>query len=157
LIKALFDGHVLDFLADDSEALRVVLDALDDGRLALVYTHVLQDELNAMPAEKAEKWARLEALRSRLAGQHVTTAFMAPGISKIGQARLASWDDMEIIQRLIVGNPKHMEDALLAMTARAENATLITCDRSFRNRAISEGIEAQSPVALIRRLHAGRE
>lgn len=151
-VRALLDGHVLDLLADDAGALRVVTRALEEGHLELVQTYLLTDELDAMP-DRA-KWARLRELRARLRGDDVATAGFVLGVSRLDAAQLMGGDDVKQYDRLTGGNVKHAEDALLALTARDKHAVLVTCDKRLTNRARGLGVNVCNPADFVQQLQA---
>lgn len=62
-ILALYDRNVLSWLDERPAELAVVFQALDEGRVRFIYTHILDDELH--PPDP-EEMARLTALRERL-------------------------------------------------------------------------------------------
>jgi hypothetical protein len=70
-ILALYDRKVLSWLDERPAELAVVLQALDEGRVRFIYTHILDDELH--PPDP-EEMARLTALRERLGGDYVPAA-----------------------------------------------------------------------------------
>jgi hypothetical protein len=69
-ILALLDRDALGWLDEHRDALEVIRQARDEGRLRFVHTHILADELKP-PAADVE---RLNALRQELKDGSVTTA-----------------------------------------------------------------------------------
>jgi predicted nucleic acid-binding protein len=149
-ILALFDGNVLDWLHARPDALRTVREAIAGGRLRLVSTHVLEDELTAIA--DPERLAILEALEHEFAGERVPTRGFVFDISRLDQAALFSESDADLFHTLNVRNPKHAEDALLALTADREGAVLVTCDDRFTKRAQRQAITVLHPSDLLQRL-----
>lgn len=155
-MHALLDVHVLDYILDEGqEALGAVLRACDAGRVTLYPTHLLRDELDAMPLDRGERWARLEALRARLPwAEPVPTAGFVLGTSRLDGAALLSWSDVETLDGLIGPNPENVEDALLAMTALRDGLTLVTNDRRATNRATAAGVAVMTPREFVRACYA---
>jgi predicted nucleic acid-binding protein len=69
------------------------------------------------------------------------------GVSRLGLARFGEPHELDAIDS---AGRNHRKDALLAVTARHENAVLVTDDRRLRNFASREGIEVWSSVRFIR-------
>jgi rRNA-processing protein FCF1 len=152
LVKVLLDGNVIDFLADDLEARKIVEDALARGRLTLIQTHILRDELNQIP--NAKKRARLKPIRALLGGESVPTVGFVLGFSRLGAAALADDETNETLGALMGDNPRQVADSLLITTAKANEAILVTNDRQARRRARRQGVDALSPEAWMSALAA---
>ncbi len=110
--------------------------ACNDGTIELLMTHIQQDQLLAIPND---------SLRSRV----LTIPFViAPtygvvlGTSKNGLAR---WGEAEKIEAIRSPSGGHTEDALLAVTAQYDGATLVTNDKRLRNFAKRADIPVWSP------------
>jgi predicted nucleic acid-binding protein len=154
-LNALLDGHVLDFLlVEGTEAIGTVLKACESGQVTLHSTHILADELNAMPLDKGERWAQLEALRARLTwAEPVPTAGFIVETSRLNEATLLPWSDVETLQELMGNDPRNAEDALLAMTALRDGLTLVTADKAATKRARAAGVVVLDPLAFVRACH----
>ena len=148
VISALIDVHVLDYLDEHPAAGPDILTALNAGTLELVGTHILRDEVNAMKSRQPEKWGRLSAIIDALDFDEVTTAGSVPNVSRLDQADLVSDDDADLYRTVTVGNPKHAKDALLALTARRDNALLVTTDKGLIGRATRQDLPVANPPAL---------
>jgi predicted nucleic acid-binding protein len=149
VISALIDVHVLDYLDEHPAARADILTALNAGTLGLVGTHILRDEANAMKSKQPEKWRRLSAIIDALDFDEVTTAgFVLDDVSRFDQADLISDDDADLYRTVTVGNPKHAKDALLALTARRDNALLVTTDKGLIGRATRQDLPVANPPAL---------
>lgn len=155
-LRVLLDGHVLDYLLDEGpEAVAVVLRACEAGEVVLYETHVLRDELDAMPPDKGERWAELEALRARLTwAPRLPTAGLILDTSRLDEATLIPWDDVPVMEGLIGTDLRNAEDALLAMTARRDSLILVTADRGATNRAHAAGVEVLTPRDFVRACHS---
>ena len=155
-ITALFDGNVLDWLVEQPADLTTIRDSLEDGRLQLIHTHLLLDEPDATP--DLEKRAKLGAVRDLLIGQYVPTTGIVFDVSRFDQMQFFS-DEVarRFNERLTTEDPKtggrkHAEDGLLALTAEAEGAVLVTLDLRLTNRATEQGIAVMTPADLVERL-----
>lgn len=143
-IALVLDGNVLDHLLQEPRRLRSLLQAQSEGRVRLIGTHILCDELDRMTDHV--KYASLEKVRNALQFEHVPTSGFVFNVSKFNQA---SWGtNPGIYDNLTVGNPKNAEDALLTLTARTQNATLVTQDGRCRKRANRSGVPAISAPDL---------
>lgn len=152
VLTALLDTHMFDWLLVRPWALDRVRRAQADGALRLLVTHVQRDELNAI--KDAERWAALEALRGSLEAVPVPTTGLVLGVSRLGEATLIDRADLGLWADLSKDNPKHAEDALLALTARQHEAVLVTEDKTFRARAATHGIRTASGDDFIASLPA---
>lgn len=151
-ILALFDGNALDWLYKRPAELRTVREALEEGRLRLVSTHILDDEAGASTDPKV--LAFKPALAREFEGERVPTRGFVLGLSRIGQAGLFSEPDADLFHTLSVRNPKNLEDALLALTADREGAVLVTDDVKLTGRAKRQGIAVHHPSGLLQRLRS---
>ena len=156
-LPALLDGNVLDYLLENPPALDRLRAARAAGSVILLATHVLPDELIAMTHDvaKAEKWEKLEAIRDELGFEMVPTTGFVLDVSRLDEGILLSDEGAKTFRLLSVDNPKqHAEDALLALTANAHGAILVTEDQGLRGRARRQGIEVMGAAAFIERLPA---
>jgi predicted oxidoreductase len=108
--------------------------AIRAGRIAVITTHVQADEHGRV------KWpAKREALLALpLEFVEVVTS---GGVWDTSKWDKAAWSDKsgERIKRLTGGNPKHIEDALIAATADAKAHVLVTDDRRLAKKAYRAG------------------
>jgi predicted nucleic acid-binding protein len=142
--RVVLDSNALDPLMDQPGAYDVLHEAVKDGKLEMLRTHVNVDEvLDTRDADKRERlrhdWAELT--------KPVPTGAFALGISRLGQAQLM--DDTETIEALRSGNPKNTEDALIGSTALFEGCALVTYDRRLTGRARERGIEVLTTAELL--------
>ena len=155
-IIALFDGNVLDWLVEQPGDLTTIRDSLEDGRLQLIHTHLLLDEPDATP--DLEKRAKLGAVRDLLVGPYVPTTGIVFDVSPFDEAKFFSAEvARRFNERLTTENPKtsgrnHAPDALLALTAEAEGAVLVTRDERLTKMATEQGIDVTTPADLVARL-----
>ncbi|WP_446216445.1 hypothetical protein [Micromonospora sp. IBHARD004] len=147
--RVVLDCCGVDPLVDLPGAFDVVRQAVETGKLELLATHVLQEEIAA--TGDADKRARLQAVAD-LATKVPTGAFIL-GTSELDQARLS--DDTESIDVLRVGRTdgKYTNDALIAATSMYEGCALVTAEeRGLRFRALKLGIEVLRPRELLAEL-----
>jgi hypothetical protein len=115
------DNDATQQLAGDSAALDVLRRAVRDGRLQLLATHVLRDEVAAWRI--ARKRAPKEALLADAVD--VPTGGIIFDQSKFDQMAWAP--DDEAFDRLMRGDgQRHGHDALISSTALAQNAALVS-------------------------------
>jgi hypothetical protein len=155
-ITALYDRNVLSWLDSRPNELTVVVQALDEGRLRFIYTHILDDELR--PPDP-EDMARLTALRERLGGEYVaTTGWVWNVSSTFNEDKF--WDDKlaELYNALRVAEPNeegrinNARDALLTLTADGEGAVMVSDDIDLVKRAQAHGIDAVRPAEFVERV-----
>ncbi|WP_216213058.1 PIN domain-containing protein [Amycolatopsis aidingensis] len=144
--RAVLDSNAIDPIADNAGAYEAVRAAIDDGRLQLLCTHVSIDELCEIPDVKRR--ARLILLLVAL-GELVSTGAVVNDHSKLNFCRLIDNDDVNVMAELRSGNIRHTRDALIAATARYENASLITNEHRLTRRAREQGIEVLTPRELL--------
>jgi hypothetical protein len=149
VIAALIDGNVLDYLADNPDALTAVRAALDAGTLRLIDTHILRDELDLMKVKQPARWAELDAVFGKLRFDSVTTAGFVLDQSRLDRADLMSDPDVDVYGELSKQNPGNARDALLALTARRDDALLVTADKDLIGQATKQNIPAVNPPALV--------
>jgi predicted nucleic acid-binding protein len=97
-------------------------------------------------------------VRDLLVGHYVPTTGFVLDDSRADEADFFSEEvARRLDERLTTENPKtggwnHAEDALLALTAEAEGAVLVTRDRRLTNMATEQGIDVTTPGDLVERL-----
>jgi predicted nucleic acid-binding protein len=120
-MKIMLDSNAYDKVIATPDLLSELERVIAEGRVELVSTHIQDDELDKVPDS-----AKKEALKKILTRNVPTTEFVI-GTSRIGQAKIGVGESCGIryadIQR---GNPKHIEDALIALAAAAEADVLVT-------------------------------
>ncbi|UPY38730.1 hypothetical protein [Sediminicoccus sp. KRV36] len=130
-MRAMLDSMVTDhFLA--SPEVRAQADALvRDRRLTLLTTHVQRDQVGQTPDEA--KRAGLLAVQQRLTP--IATHGLVWDISNWDEGYWGSPEAGERTVALAGNSPKHMADALIAVTAEANSDVLVTDDARLRKRA----------------------
>jgi len=152
ILTALFDVHVIDYLADHRDDRHLLQSAQHDGRVRLLSTHLLADELKAIPLAKAERYGELEMVRVRLRFETVNTHGFVLDVSRLNGADMIGWDELPDYEALTTDNSKHAEDALLALTAREHEAVFVTTDRRAMKRAQDIGVDVATPQEFMRRV-----
>jgi predicted nucleic acid-binding protein len=105
----------------------------DDGALALLVTHVQEDQLADI--SDAKKQASIERVPRTL----VPTSAFALGFSRLGMAGLGSGRLLKSI-RGTTSPLRHTKDGLIGATAGNTSAVLVTEDRRLRRRAVAAGV-----------------
>lgn len=131
----LLDGNVFDEMLINGELKRLVFKFSGLGQIKLICTYIENDEVDAMPSTKAEKWAEINILRSELNAQEVQASGLILDKSKIGKSKFISNLDMENVVRSINGNSKYVNDSVIAQTAKENNAILVTNDIELLKKA----------------------
>ena len=131
----LLDGNVFDELLTNAELKRLLSKFSKAGQIKLICTYIEIDEVDAMPVEKAEKWAQINILRSELKAQEVLASGLILDKSKIGRSKFISNADMENLVVSINGNSNYINDSAIAQTAKDNNAILVTNDLELLKKA----------------------
>jgi hypothetical protein len=122
----MLDSNAFDKLLLVDDAIDVLNDLTQRGRLVILTTHVQRDELTETPEPRRTE---LLAAYDRLVMSEVPTAGAIFGVSKFGQAKFGDGGtdpDSLRIGDIMTTNPKDAEDALIAVTAGAEVDVFIT-------------------------------
>ena len=142
-ILALYDRNVLSWLDRRPDQLALVLQAVDDGRVRFLYTHILDDELRRPPREEM---ARLTALRERLGGEYVPTRGWVWNVSgKFNESKFFDDKVADLYNTLRVAEPddegriNNARDALLTLTADDEDAVMLSDDIRLVSRGQGPG------------------
>ncbi len=125
-IVALLDGNVLDYFLDHPDELDATVRAVEEGRVQFLETHILADEL---PQSDAMRRSELQAVVKLLQAEHIPTTGLVLDVSRLDMASLHDDKQASEYRTFTAGNPRHAEDALLAMTARTFGAILVTCEK----------------------------
>jgi hypothetical protein len=148
MLEVVLDSDAVNPLAEP-EAYELVKDAIAQGRLRLLVTHVCCDQVAATP--NRAKRARLEAVLA-LADPVPTTKFVI-GVSAFGGAALGSDDELFRILRGS-GSPGDIRDALIASPAEMRGRTLCLVDIRATKRALRAHLAVITPSELLKRLAA---
>lgn len=148
-LRVMIDTMVFDELVAGSAARQAVDEAVAAGRIVLVTSHVQRDQLDAGAPDA------VKAVAGDLRLETVPTSGAVWGVSRWGEA---DWGDgtAASVTGLMIGNPRHAEDALIGATAAAEADVLVTQDKPFarRVRAAATMIEVCDLAGLLRILAA---
>jgi hypothetical protein len=145
--RAVLDCNGVDPLVELPGALKLVTGAIEAGELELLSTDVLAEEISAN--RDPVKRAKLQSIVD-LARMVPTGAFILD-VSRLNLGRLrGSPVGVEVLQD--DNADKNTNDALIGMTALAENCALITSDVRLRKRTIELGIEVLHARELLAEL-----
>ena len=128
--KYLLDGNCFDFMARNSEDLRAIFTARASSLIEIIGTHVEVDEMRRAERDRPEYATELLNIRNSLSIRTVPASGFVFEISKIHEATLFGWDEIDDFVKMTNDNPRHAEDALLVRTALKENAVLVTEEKS---------------------------
>ena len=128
--KYLLDGNCFDYLVKSSEDLSAILIARAAFLIEIIGTHVEADELMQAEKAKPEYTTELMKIRDSLSIRKVPASGFVYEISKLNEATLFGWDEIDDFVEMTNDNPRHAEDALLVRTAKKENAVLVTEEKS---------------------------
>ena len=127
----LLDSNVYDAIYD-ADAVALVAALCVAGKIELLMTHVQHEELLGIP--DAEKRVAIATIPFVIAP---TYGFIF-GVSKMGLARFGEPAKIDAIEKRV--RRRHTNDALIAVTAEYESATLVTDDARLSNFAARAGI-----------------
>lgn len=147
--RVVVDSDAIDHIAETPGAYEAARAAIDDNRLELLYTHVNIDEIAATPDLDRRAWLLLLLVDL---GRLVPTGAVALDWSRLNFGRLSGELDSEVMEAMRSGDVKHTRDALIAMTARYEEASLVAKDKRLTACARDQGIEVLAPRHLLTEL-----
>jgi predicted nucleic acid-binding protein len=136
--KYLLDGNCFDFLARNPEDFKAISIARASSYIEIIGTHVEADEMMRVEKTKPEYATELAKIRHSLSIRKVQASGFVFEISKLDEATLFGWDEIDDFVEMTNDNPRHAEDALLVRTARKENAVLVTEEKSRLPRIAQE-------------------
>jgi predicted nucleic acid-binding protein len=131
--RYLVDSMIFDRIIETEGAAELVERLTDQGTLALVATHIQDDEHAEI--RKREKAAAIAGVPR----ENVPTYGFILGTSRLGMARLSEEEPIESLRGANWSNYTH--DALIAATAQFAGIPLVTDDRRLARRAGDRGIE----------------
>lgn len=128
--KYLLDGNCFDFLARNPRDFIAISIASTSARIEIIGSHVEADEILRTESVKPEYATELAKIRDALSIRKVQASGFVYEISKVNEATLFGWDEIDDFVEMTNDNPRHAEDALLVRTAKKENAVLVTEEKS---------------------------
>ena len=131
----LFDTNVIDQVLANPELCELLLRASTELAVNFYVTHLAIDEIEKISNDRDDRRHALLQVLSQLPADRVATSTVVLGISRLGEARLASDTDVDDFGRLTGGNVRHAEDAMLALTARSIGAAVVSEDDDLRRMA----------------------
>jgi hypothetical protein len=147
---------VFDEILISAELKRLVFKFSDLGQISLICTHIESDEIDSIPFEKLNKWAEINILKHQLKARKVPVSGVMLDISKLGESKFISHNEMKILETSINGNSDFVNDSALALTAKENQATLVTNDIKLLKKAVSiigaKAINCQAFGATLRNL-----
>lgn len=149
-LKILFDSNIFDEIIAGNLKINEIVKFKENAEFYI--THLQVDEIN--DCSNIEKRAKLFLFMAKLAPIVISTSSFIPDKSRLGEARLG---DGIIFKELKNGNGKHTDDALIGETAIKEKLTLVTNDRTLRNKVNSKGGNAISSEEFKKMMSIGSE
>src|SRR6266498_76660 len=146
MLRLVLDSNAVDSFVNIEGAFEAARAAVDVGELEILWTHFTVDELVRM--SDPERRARLVLVLMGLARLVPTGTFVVDS-SRLDPARLAGNDDQEAVDDdqeavdddqeavddLSSRSVRHIEDALIGITAQFEDVALASNDRRLAARA----------------------
>jgi predicted nucleic acid-binding protein len=157
-LVVVLDSNGWDPLLDDPAHLDAVVEAVESGRLRVLVSHVQLDQLAATPGDRGHQLLLVVEL---VDPAWVATSVFVLDFSPLDEAALADDDTAAFADRLRGGeqvtDPRHIADAVLAVTAHRNGATFITSDRRLSKRCALEDIATMTVPEFLTwtRRHSG--
>jgi rRNA-processing protein FCF1 len=137
--RFLLDANIADLLTFDP-MLPQILEKVEG--MAVLMTHVQWDELTKIREERGDRKKILDTFRS-IVTDFVPTSGVITGLSRCGAASIGNVDDYSYFLENKTRVGKHQKDTLIALTAKRENAVLITEDSKLYNNCTRTGIKVK--------------
>jgi hypothetical protein len=132
-LRAMLDTMVYDKIVASLELRQLIESAVAIGRLSIFSTHVQRDQISNIPdPHKREAALRISTLK-------VSTSGAAWNVSRWGDAEWGDESTSAFMREIDKGIPKHVKDALIAVTASRKCDVLVTDDRRLVNRVQRAG------------------
>jgi hypothetical protein len=131
--RVAIDTQIVDLIADTAGALDAIQRAGSAGRLIIVTSHIIRDQLAATP--NPTRRDMLLNTYDALPAQDVPTHGVVLDVSKFDEARFEDEQETGIsLSEVTTRGRGGIHDALIATTASGEAAGLVTEDRELRRR-----------------------
>ncbi|MFM7346401.1 MAG: hypothetical protein ACKO1J_13670 [Tagaea sp.] len=136
----MLDSMIYDKIIENDGFLDVLKRRHSQGTLRIIDTHIQLDQLSATTDEC--KRTRLLALieELKLLAVRVPTIGGVWDVTRWDEGTFGSDEENIAIEKAMNSNPRHSQDALIAVTAAAHVDYLITEDRPLTNRISSSGL-----------------
>lgn len=142
MLRALLDCNAVDPIADQPGALDAVEAAIARGDLQLLITAAAFQEI----AEARDVDRRVRLLLAVHKADIVPDGAIVLDRTRIGLMRFGDESDYQHIR---AGNDSHIEDALIAMGAKAEGAVLVTNEKRLPKKAHGIDVETMTTAELL--------
>lgn len=148
MLKLMIDSNVFDVLLGREDLLAAIVAFHQCGELALLVTHLQIGELQEIPEQNRAKREALLQIMATIPATRVPDAALTIGTWRVGESAIASKEDSALLRQMTGGNVRHLEDALIALTAKKHGAALVSEDKRFRKLAVQAEIECYDIQAL---------
>lgn len=139
-IRFVLDANIYDHLIATPEIQQAAIAGHESGQVEFLMTSIQLDQITAVPdAGRRNAMAAIPFVITPTYGSVL-------GLSKLGLARFGESEQIDVV-RSDQGN--HTEDALLATTAKYEDAILVTEDKRLARRASELGVEVWGTKKLV--------
>ena len=146
--KYIFDSNIFDDIVSGKLEFELIQNYKKKIDLVLYLTHIQSDEIQACKDESKRKILTLFMLK--ISPIIIPTESAVFGTSRYGEAKFGSGD---IYENIKVGNPKHIEDALIGETAIKNNLILVTNDKRLKSKMEENGGICMLVDPFIRKLN----
>jgi hypothetical protein len=151
-LRVLLDSDAFDVLALDDDVLALVETSVASDVLVMLVIDHQAEEVGAPPDGANRR--RLMRLTLR-----ATSAVAVGGLDggRRDMAELATDQAAALLDRVVDGNLRHLEDAALLLTAHRDDIPIVTLDRRLTAQCAMHGIDTVHPdelIAMLRRRRA---
>lgn len=150
----LLDTNVIDEILKNWNLGELMVQASNELGVNFYVTHLAIDEVEKISPDRDEHRIALLQILAQLPADRIATSVAVLDVSRFDEARFGDEDDSADFERLIGGNPRHAEDAIVALTARSIVATIVSFDRDLRRMARQIEIKCVTPDRLLETLRA---
>lgn len=130
----MLDTNAHDAVLGDADLHRAVAESVAAGKVVLVGTHVQDDELRRAPVRIRGSLSTVAAL-----AQQIPTEGSVWDVSNWDQSTWTATAGEQKLGELMLCNPKHAVDVLIALTAEAKCDVLVTHDRRLSRKVRRSG------------------
>ncbi len=133
--KYLLDGNIFNEILADQEAKQDLKFLVGNGVVKILITWVVAEEIDEI--SRFEKKEEFRALFSELNVKQVPLAGLLLDRSKLDQTLLIPWNEAQLLEHAISFSINDDNDMAIAMTAKNQNAKLVTQDKRLLKKAAS--------------------
>jgi hypothetical protein len=135
--RIMLDSNVHDLIVADMAAKDEIVKGIKGGRLKLISTHIQRDELTCAPDPKRDVLLAIYEL-----AEPVPTKGAIWDVSRWDECEYGSETTNTSLDKMMDGNQRHAEDALIASTAGSADV-FVTNDQQLASKIGRSGISVE--------------